>query len=204
MTARGEARRQALLEAARRLLVNEGAGALSLRGVASACGIRLGHLQHFFPTHASLVEAVLAQIFSESEAAIAAALEGVAAEPSMARRLGAGVDVLLWQQTDPALASTFYELWALARRDEAVRTTLHQFYATWAERVAQVVASPQLAVPLKVRRTRAKLFVACLEGISLMRSGTIGQADRPFDEAARTMLLSVLLGPVTLQGASVE
>ncbi len=121
-TAKGSARRAALLDAAEATLVGGGHAALSLRAVAEAAGVRLGHLQYYFPTRDSLLEAVLDRLLSSSLDRLTASVPGLGSGRQWSsqppERL---IDLLLAEQNDPDLVRVFAELWALAARDEAAR-----------------------------------------------------------------------------------
>ncbi|MFI6798276.1 TetR/AcrR family transcriptional regulator [Streptosporangium canum] len=56
MTATKGAKRQAeLLDAAERVLTTRGNANAALRDFAAEAGVRIGHLQHYFPTRADLI-----------------------------------------------------------------------------------------------------------------------------------------------------
>ncbi|MEV6977034.1 TetR family transcriptional regulator [Kitasatospora sp. NPDC093806] len=55
-----------MLDAAEEVLVTPGGAELTMRAVAAAAGVRLGHLQYYFPTHADLVAAVLERVLQRS------------------------------------------------------------------------------------------------------------------------------------------
>ncbi|MFD3682239.1 TetR/AcrR family transcriptional regulator [Streptomyces sp. NPDC058613] len=174
-TAKGSARRAELLDAAERTLVGGGHGALSVRAVAEAAGVRLGHLQYYFPTRDSLLEAVLDRLLRRSLdrlAEVAPGLdEGEGAEPVPLERM---IELLLAEQNDPGLVRVFVELWALAARDEAVATAVRAFYGRYADLVAEQIRLHLPGLPEADRRARAEAFIALLEGSALMRSGIAG------------------------------
>ena len=58
-SAKGAERRDAILEAARRMLLDEGYAAVSLRKSAKAPGMSIGNLQYTFATKDDLIEAIL-------------------------------------------------------------------------------------------------------------------------------------------------
>ncbi|MFJ6934864.1 TetR family transcriptional regulator [Streptomyces sp. NPDC101132] len=90
-TAKGAQRRAAVLDAAEGILSASGGSELTLRAVADAAGVRLGHLQYYFPSRADLLAALLDRILT-------AALHRVAALASPA-----GADAT--DATDPADAA---------------------------------------------------------------------------------------------------
>jgi AcrR family transcriptional regulator len=60
-------RREQILTAARRVLIDEGSADFSVRKVAQAAGISLGNLQYYFPSRVALLDALLAQDVEEYE-----------------------------------------------------------------------------------------------------------------------------------------
>ncbi|MEM7774255.1 MAG: TetR/AcrR family transcriptional regulator [Pseudomonadota bacterium] len=56
---KGEARREAIEAAARRMLLDEGYAGVSLRKISAQLGISIGNLQYYFSTKDALVEAVI-------------------------------------------------------------------------------------------------------------------------------------------------
>ncbi len=196
-TAKGAARRAALLDAAERTLVGGGHGALSLRAVAEAAGVRLGHLQYYFPTRDGLLDAVLDRLLSRSLERLADVAPGLvggdeAAEPVPLERV---ITVLLAEQDDPGLVRVFVELWALAARDEAVAAAVRAFYGRYADLVAGQVRLHLPDLPEPERRARAEAFIALLEGSALMRSGIAGSASPATDALISQTAYALLAGP---------
>ena len=193
MSTRSEQRDEriaAILDAARRVLVERGAEALTLRGVATATGIRLGHLQHFFPTRDALLVALLRAVLDEGEARILEALTDF--DPTDDAQVDRGVRLLLANQRDPLVAGVCMELWPLARRDPGVRAAMHAFYDGWAERLADALAPRHASLSRAERVLRARVFISCMEGTSLVRSGAIGEPDARFEALARRWLRALL------------
>lgn len=183
---------RAILEAAERLLAERGAEGLTLRGVASACDIRLGHLQHFFSTRPALVQALLQHILERSEGELRASLSGL--DLGSERSLQRVLDGMLRAQRQPGLARVFYELWALGARDRAIAGALARFYSAWARRVTELLAAREPRASRRQLLRRVQLFVCCLEGVSLLRTGVIGKSDRAFEQLARATLRQLLVG----------
>ena len=67
---KGQERSEAILDAAERLLVDEGHAALSLRGVAQRAGIRLGNLQYYFATREEIVRSCTEAFVSAGAASV--------------------------------------------------------------------------------------------------------------------------------------
>ncbi|MER5353497.1 TetR/AcrR family transcriptional regulator [Kitasatospora sp. NPDC002551] len=186
---KGAERREALLDAAEGVLVAEGGPELTMRAVAAAAGVRLGHLQYYFPTHAELVAAVLERVLRRSAERLAPLLA-----PDAAADPAALVAALLADQEDARLVRLFAEVWALAARDAAVAGAVRGFYDDYREHVAAFLARLRPGLPQAERQARAGVFVMLVEGASLFRSGVAGTRAPDTDEAlVRTAL--ELLGP---------
>ncbi|MFE4356630.1 TetR/AcrR family transcriptional regulator [Kitasatospora sp. MY 5-36] len=187
LSGKGAQKREQLLDTAEELLVTTGSGELSMRAVAAAAGVRLGHLQHYFPTHAELVAAVLERVLARSVERLAPLLDPGRDEDALLREL-------LAEQQDMRLVRLFAELWALAARDPSVAAAVRAFYDRYQELVACFLAERRPALTEEERRSRARVFVMLIEGASLFRSGLAGTADAAADaELLRTA--GALLGP---------
>ncbi|MFF1905224.1 TetR/AcrR family transcriptional regulator [Kitasatospora sp. NPDC058218] len=196
MSGKGEQRRAQLLDAAEELLVTAGGAELSMRAVAAAAGVRLGHLQYYFPTHAALVAAVLERVLDRSAQRLAPLLApagpagGVPGAGEAADARGPATDstaeelvrALLAEQEDTRLVRLFAELWALAARDEAVSGAVRAFYAEYRAKVAAFLADRRPDLPEAAVRGRAQVFLMLVEGASLFRSGLAGEREPAADE----------------------
>jgi AcrR family transcriptional regulator len=189
VSARGAETKARSLDAARELLVRGGAANLTMRGVAAQAGIALGNLQYHFATLELLLEALLTRELEAGQERIRSSFAaGTAA--SRALPLAKIVDVLLGDHDDDALVRLFIGFWSLAAINPSLRPRLRAFYDGWARLVAQALVARSVA-PKKALR-RARLFLACLEGLSLFRSGVAGHPDDPPRKEARELLLRVL------------
>ncbi|MFI2607610.1 TetR family transcriptional regulator [Kitasatospora sp. NPDC018619] len=192
LSGKGAQRREELLDTAEELLVTTGGGELSMRAVAAAAGVRLGHLQHYFPTRTELVAAVLGRVLDRSVERL-----GPLLDPARARdaRLGGLLGALLAEHQDPRLVRLFAELWALAARDPAVAAAVRAFYTRYRELVAAFLAERHPGLAEEERRARARVFIMLVEGASLLRSGLAGTAE-PATDAELLRTAEALLGRV--------
>ncbi|WP_329491203.1 TetR family transcriptional regulator [Kitasatospora sp. NBC_01246] len=203
MSGKGEQRRAELLDAAEDLLVTAGGAELSMRAVAAAAGVRLGHLQYYFPTHAALVAAVLGRVLTRSAERLAPLLApadpaatadpaGAGAAEAADRTAQALISALLAEQEDVRLVRLFAEVWAFAARDEAVADAVRAFYADYRARIAAFLADRRPDLPEAVVQGRAQVFLMLVEGASLFRSGLAGVREPAADEellrTARSLL----------------
>ncbi|MEU3571837.1 TetR family transcriptional regulator [Kitasatospora sp. NPDC036755] len=187
LSGKGAQRREQLLDAAEELLVTAGGGELSMRAVAGAAGVRLGHLQHYFPTHAELVAAVLERVLGRSVERLGPLLDPAREEDAPLREL-------LAEQQDDRLVRLFAELWALAARDPSVAAAVRAFYDRYRELVACFLAERHPALTEEQRHARARVFIMLIEGASLFRSGLAGLPD-PAADAELLRTARALLGP---------
>ncbi|MFF7454277.1 TetR family transcriptional regulator [Kitasatospora sp. NPDC008115] len=191
-----------MLDAAEGVLVAEGGPELTMRAVAAAAGVRLGHLQYYFPTHADLVAAVLERVLRRSAERLAPLLapdpwttgpETTDPETTDAPA-AAVVAALLAEQEDARLVRLFAEVWALAARDTAVAGAVRGFYDDYREQVAGFLARRRPELPEEERRARAGVFVMLIEGASLFRSGVAAERTPATDDVLLRTALD-LLGP---------
>ncbi|MFE6926331.1 TetR/AcrR family transcriptional regulator [Nocardia sp. NPDC057663] len=178
-TDKGAQRRAQLLDIAEGILVRSGHAELTMRAVAAAAGVRLGHLQYYFRNHADLVAAVLDRTLQRSlrrlTPLLAATDTAVPAE-ELPR-------LLLAEQHDHDLVRIYAELWALAGRDDAVAAVVQSFYRTYEAHVAAVIRARHPELPELTCRVNARVFTILIEGASLFRSGIAATADDTTDLA---------------------
>ena len=75
LTTKGAATRQAIIDMARCILVEEGYERLVLREVAQRCGIKLGNLQYYFATREALLTTVIELEADKDVATIEASMQ---------------------------------------------------------------------------------------------------------------------------------
>ncbi|GAA3443459.1 TetR/AcrR family transcriptional regulator [Planomonospora venezuelensis] len=211
-TAKGGDRREKLLDVTEDILVTRGNAELSLRAVAAGAGVRLGHLQYYFPSRADLINAVLARVLERSLRQVSE-ITGPEAEGDPVRRHDPvrpvqdpveeddrpirdsvrPVRVLLMQHQDGRLVRLFTEIWAMAAHDEGVATAVRAFYRDYTGHVAEFVHRLAPGLPRQACRARAETFVMLVEGAALFRSGIASEASAETDaELLRTAV--ALLG----------
>jgi AcrR family transcriptional regulator len=188
LTQQGSIRRTSLLDAAETVLVAKGNASASLRTIADAAGIRIGHLQHYFPTRAELIKAVLERALDRSLERLADAT-GLRVSPDDPSDVQPGradtadvVAVVLAEQDDPRLVRLYVEVWALAARDDDTAQVVREFYQKYVTHVAALVQLNRPEWPADLCRARAETFVALVEGAALLRSGIAGTRSAAMDD----------------------
>ena len=165
MTQKGQLKRSEILNAAAILLAQEGGSAFSMRAIADSCGLRLSHLQHYYPTAEQLLLALLETVLQDAEEKLA---NTIAAGQAPLEALVSLVFKSLQNQRDCQL---IIELWALAGRSPETKAVLTIFYQAYINRVAQLVQHENNALTPEIAKQRAVMIVALLEGLSVIYSG---------------------------------
>ncbi|WP_026128128.1 TetR/AcrR family transcriptional regulator [Nocardiopsis lucentensis] len=188
-TAKGLRRRAEMLDAAERLLSASGGAQLTLRAVAQEAGVRLGHLQHYFPTRPDLLTALLDRVLATSLARITDRT-GPSDEGTDPDAVVSGV---LADHDDPSLVRLFTEVWALAAHDDDA-AAVRSFYTHYTGHVADTIRHHVPELDEAGARARAEVFVMLVEGASLFRSGIAGNRTPGTDAVLRGALLGLLTG----------
>jgi len=128
---------------AKLVLVDQGADGFSIRKVAHAAGMSLGHLQHYFPTKSDLLNAMVKSLMKSFYRYFKHEVEPV---PNPLDRLVASAEFILDQGPDERMVPLLREFWSMATRDAAIADSLSDFYAQCQRFVAEMLteASPEL------------------------------------------------------------
>ncbi|MFD0365998.1 TetR/AcrR family transcriptional regulator [Nocardia sp. GCM10030253] len=181
--AAGAARRDALLDAAEQLLTTVGYAQTSMRAVAAAADVRIGHLQHYFPNRAELIRAVLERVLTRSHAELAEVTD-----PETA------VTYLLSEHDNSSSVRLFVEIWAIAAAEPAIRDVVTAFYAEYTHQVAEFIRNHRPDSDAATTRARAETFVTLMEGAALMRSGIAAHRSVSTDAILRKTAIALLTG----------
>lgn len=167
-TEKGMERVLAILQAARDIFATEGYAALSMRRVAGQLGISLSNLQHYYRSKDLLVEAVLQSTMNQFQSKI----DNIATTMGQAARIDqftSTVDMFLEELSDPVTYGVFFEIWALAARNEFASALMDKMIAREKKAIYKLISG--LAPGLSEQQTmqRAVLIVAQIEGLMLFR-----------------------------------
>lgn len=197
LTRQGRLRRESLLDAAEHMLVEVGDAESSLRDIANRAGVRLGHLQHYFPTRGELIHAMLKRVLDRSLRRLAgAATQGRGEDEPAADVMTVSpeqlVAVLLAEQDDPFLTRLYVEIWAIAARDESVAEVAREFYQRYVGLVSEFISRRRPDLPAQRCWGRARAFVGLLEGNAVMRSEITGTDSPAADDELTAIAIRVL------------
>lgn len=188
-----EERRTEILDVAAKILATEGAAGLSLRAVAGKVGIKLASLQYYFPTFASLVEALVhAMVLRHTEGL------QLAENTSGKSPLHDLKSALRWLAVDVPMsleeAGLEVQFWALAQLNQEAQSALNSYHGAYVALLEKLVLKALPGVSEKDACTRAKLIASLLEGsvlfVTLDSSGKASDAD--YEDLYETALLIAL------------
>lgn len=167
-TEKGLGRALDILHAARALLAAEGYAGLSMRRVAADVGISLSNVQHYYQSKDALLEALLLytmDLFQKKMDGISAAMTSA----SRIDRFLSTCDMFLEEITDPVTHAIFFELWALASRNEFASGLMDKMLARERKAIFNLIRGLNPAIDDDEYMQRAILMVAQIEGLMLFR-----------------------------------
>jgi len=172
---RGKERLKEILTVARELLAEEGYATFSMRGLASRIGVKLGAIQHYFPTLNDLHSAVWNDIVASYEESVSNVIkEKVLESPGATseEKFRAAIDYLINDVKDPTTSKLFFELWSQAQRDEFMADVMAKIYSALIKQVkSQLVdINPHLAP--RQRTLRAALIASQIEGLMILMAAS--------------------------------
>ncbi|GAA0910367.1 TetR/AcrR family transcriptional regulator [Virgisporangium aurantiacum] len=120
------ARRQQILDAARRCFVTNGFHATSMQQVISEAGLSVGAVYRYFPSKSDLIAGVAAQLAE----GITAQLQSIAADPerSLVDVMDGAVGVVDANANPDGALPIAVQVWAEAQRDPALRDLIARVY----------------------------------------------------------------------------
>ena len=142
VTARGEQRRAALVEAARAVLEAEGFAAVSHRAVAARAGLPLAATTYYFASRDELVEHALRRVAEAHLAHARARVEALPPGPRDPEQVAATLVAIVTGQdepADPAGLLTAYERYVEAGRQPRLRPLVRAWNAELIELAGEVL-----------------------------------------------------------------
>lgn len=124
-----------IAEAARRIALEQGLAAVTLRSIAAHAGVAPALVAHYHPSMETLVADAFATVVAEEIEEVAGLL---AALPGPRERLGTLLDTLL-DGTRDDVTIVWVEAWALGRRNEALAASVREQMDAWQAVVQGVI-----------------------------------------------------------------
>lgn len=153
------------LDAARRLFIEEGYAAFSMRKVARAIGISPGHLQHFFPTREDLVNAMLEETAAHYIEVYETVLGEAQGDP--VKRFDNVVRFLLDDITNREVMNFFFELWPMTAHNETASAMLRHIYRQNCVGFSEVIRDMMPDCDAEAVEDMALQILALIDGLIL-------------------------------------
>jgi AcrR family transcriptional regulator len=121
---------ESIVEQAYRLFMTEGYAGFTMRKLAKAASISLGHLQHFFPTKEAVLESVFERVSAEYDRSYADLCADMTDHPDLAHeRLRTVLQFNLESLRTQNTTEFFFEFWALAVRNPVAKQIMDRMYS---------------------------------------------------------------------------
>jgi AcrR family transcriptional regulator len=161
-TAKAQATARTILEAAERVLVEDGYHRFSVRRVAAAAGVTVGNLQYHFPTRDRLIEAMLDACIGRYLDFFDSLREGAGDRPrAQFEALVRGV----FRDLGTRQTTLFFpELWSLANHEPRATELMDAMYARYRAVLEDVIGAMQPRLDGTEVRRLALFVSASLEG----------------------------------------
>ena len=163
--ARGQEGLEQILHAALSVLVEEGYQALTMRRIASKCGLRLGNISYYFKSKDDLVQVLLDAIMTSYENAFQTAMDEAGSDPES--RMRGLIQLILEDITTKKTTHVFPELWALSNHDPFVKERLYELYSRQYVYFEELIRQLNPALSEEDTRELAVYISAALEGMTV-------------------------------------
>lgn len=160
--ARGTETVDAILKAARTVLIDEGAGAFTIRRIAAECGMKVGNVSYHFPRKEMLIQILLDDLLESYDKL----LENRVRQPDLSpeERLRVVIVICLEDIAGKRTTRLFTELWALANQNAFVADRVRVFYQKVHDVIGEYVAILNPALSADEVHSVALYISATMEG----------------------------------------
>lgn len=174
--ARGKAGHEQILRAAIDILIEEGFTGLTMRRIATRCGLKPGNLSYYFPTKEDLVRALLDAIISSYEVEFEIILSdaGATAEERLERLCNLVLEDILTKKT----TRIFPELWALSNHDPFISDRMHELYVRARAPLTVMIGELNPALSEQDREDLSLFISASMESLTIFAGYQKPYADR--------------------------
>jgi AcrR family transcriptional regulator len=159
---KGQERAVKILDAAEKLLLEQGYHSLSLRNVAAAAGLSMSNLQYYFPNKDQMIQALMDKIIQAYLDQFGALLEetGENAEEQFIVVISHVINDLNNKKT----TSFFPELWALANHTDHVTEIMDNMYAKYRHIVEKTIKNINPGLSAEQSRKLTLFVTSSIEG----------------------------------------
>ena len=165
-TQKGEKRVGQILDAAVEVLVAGGAEGFSFNKVAVQAGLRLSHLQYYFPDRGALIQAMLHREVARFHEAMRVFADN--RKNSAEHRLNEAVNYVLDCNQNVQVNAVVWNVWAMSAHREEVALIQDRWYTEYRAIFRRLVADCNPALERKRLHEVTCLIVSMMEGISVI------------------------------------
>jgi len=159
---RGAEGYELILQTALSVLVDHGYKAMTLRRIATECGMKAGNITYYFKNKNDLVRALLQAIAGGYEEAIASSVDNASDDPEI--KLKNLIKFILDDGATKQTAYIFPELWSLANHDPFVKERVDELYAEEHIHFSKIVSELNPALGDEERNA---FLLSSLEGVGI-------------------------------------
>lgn len=185
-------RRELILEAARKLMINEGVHAVTVRGVARAANISPGNLGYHFPSYDKLLHSLTEWVIEPYLRTFAYLRASAVDDPLVS--LEAVMSYVLDDLANEDTTMFFPELWVLANRHTGAAACMRELYDAYIAVLKDIISAARPDLDAEQCQHLALFICASIEGQTVF----VGYA-RPFShdrQALKTISLRAMISAV--------
>jgi AcrR family transcriptional regulator len=172
---RGQQTRQAILDKATEILIEQGYDALVLRDLASQVGIKLGNLQYYFPTREDLLVELSLEFFHKQSLEID---ELFRHEETPKARMQAAIDYMIngWSQSD---AHIYILMYYLSAHNKKIWKGRQKIWLNFYEQMENLLKESSPDLTSAQRRKKVLLITSLVDGLHMQPGFAPGDVVKP-------------------------
>lgn len=163
--AKGQARLEDILEAARRVFVEQGYARLTMRRIAAEAGITVGNLHYYYRSKEDLLRDLLEHVIGGYVAEFDRIRSRIGENPEAA--LAAICEYIISDLNTRETTMFFPELWALANHDPYAAAQMEELYRTARIVLNELIAAINPTLTPRERECMALFVSASMEGLTM-------------------------------------
>jgi AcrR family transcriptional regulator len=193
VTAKFRERQREIIKSVRRLLIEDGYAALSMRRVAERCNMQLGNLQHYFKTRDDLVVAFVIS-WVRYEKLERRTLESDGGDPFNTAMRWADDVFMHLADRDNGIANV--QLWALACHDDVAHRQIDAWYTEQRTYYGKLLQRARPDIDEQQAEDMAMALLALCEGMALQvstrspRKAELDRLRRCVAQSARAIVMA--------------
>jgi AcrR family transcriptional regulator len=169
-TSKGLQRREKILAAARKQLIEKGYNHFVLREIAAQCGMTIGNLQYYFHTRERLLEEVTRTALFDDLKVIDAISQSAPRGKAQLRELASAILRKWLGENDKIYAAASF----LSRSEPAFRSLLSELYGQFFDHLIVVLKKLRPGLHRQTLLDKARLITAVLDGAVIqLRTGAV-------------------------------